>query len=237
MFLEILFSVLISSAIALDRTAIIQIMISQPIVASPLIGYFLGDFVLGLEIGIAIQLLWLASLQIGAAIVPNSSIASLLISIVSILLVRMPQMNIFSEFSLCGIVFIVALPLLSIEEKMDTFVRKNNYFWTESAFKRFKGGNISLISLFNLGGTFFFYLKNVLFLLVAGLLLTQFLPHMIILLPAKFISSFGLFFKMIPVIGVAAVLAGLLSRKYYYLFVAGVIAQIVFISIAIFYGE
>ena len=141
MLFEIIFAVLLSGLIALDRTALIQIMLSQPIVAAPFIGYFIGDFSLGLKIGIAIQLLWISSLQIGAAIVPNSSIASLLISIVSITIVRMSQMKDYSPLSICGIVFIAVLPLLVIEEKADTLIRRKNYIWFESALRRIKRNN------------------------------------------------------------------------------------------------
>lgn len=235
MFFEIIFAVILSGLIALDSTAIIQIMLSQPIVAAPLIGYCIGDFSLGLIIGIATQLLWISSLQIGAAIVPNSSIASLLISIVSITIVRMSQMSDYSPFSICGIVFIAVIPLLAIEERSDTFIRKKNYIWFESVQRRINRNNFSLINLFNIGGAFFFFLKNVFFLGLSVFLLLMVLPPLIMLLPSKVVSAFGLFFKMVPVVGISAVLAGLLSKKYYFLFAAGMIVQMIVLIFAINY--
>ncbi|RMF96247.1 MAG: hypothetical protein D6734_04000 [Candidatus Schekmanbacteria bacterium] len=231
MFFEIILAVLIASLIALDRTAIVQVMISQPIVASPIIGYLLGDFLLGLKIGIAVQLLWLPALQIGAAIVPNSSLASLLICIVSVVGEKLPQLSIYSAEAVCGIVFISVLPLMWIEEKIDTFVRKKNYLWFVFARNRIAEGDTSSIGVANLGGTLFFFIKNFVFLCISAFFLTNLFSIVIPHLPRKIMFSFEIFFKILPLAGISAVLGELLNRKYYFLFATGVIIQMVIVII------
>ncbi|MBN1481187.1 PTS sugar transporter subunit IIC [candidate division KSB1 bacterium] len=53
--------------VALDTTALMQIMISRPIVACSVIGLILGNFPLGFLIGILSELLYVSELPVGAA--------------------------------------------------------------------------------------------------------------------------------------------------------------------------
>jgi len=57
----------------LDRVALVQIMISRPLVAAPLTGLVLGNPLVGLEVGMLIELLWLGRLPVGAAIPPDDT--------------------------------------------------------------------------------------------------------------------------------------------------------------------
>jgi len=57
----------------LDRLAFAQIMISRPIVAGPLTGIFLGEALLGLQVGMLTELLWLGRLPVGATIPPDDT--------------------------------------------------------------------------------------------------------------------------------------------------------------------
>ena len=57
----------------LDRLAFAQVMISRPIVAGPLTGIFLGEPLLGLQVGMLTELLWLGRLPVGATIPPDDT--------------------------------------------------------------------------------------------------------------------------------------------------------------------
>jgi len=57
----------------LDRLAFAQFMISRPIVAGPLTGIFLGESLLGLQVGMLTELLWLGRLPVGATIPPDDT--------------------------------------------------------------------------------------------------------------------------------------------------------------------
>lgn len=61
--------------LALDRTAFGQFMVSQPIVAGPLIGLLLGDTVAGVVIGAALELIWVLDMPIGNFVPANSTIS------------------------------------------------------------------------------------------------------------------------------------------------------------------
>ena len=57
----------------LDRVALVQVMISRPLVAGPLTGWVLGSPLVGMEVGMLLELLWLGRLPVGAAIPPDDT--------------------------------------------------------------------------------------------------------------------------------------------------------------------
>jgi len=81
---EIILVSVTGGVIALDRTAIFQVMLSRPIVAAPLIGLVLGDPLTGLKAGMVIELLWIVELPVGASIPPDETVVSILVSALSI---------------------------------------------------------------------------------------------------------------------------------------------------------
>jgi PTS system mannose-specific IIC component len=70
---ECLLAGLIAVICGLDRMALCQFMISRPIVAGPLAGFFLGEPLLGLQVGMLTELLWLGRLPVGANIPPDDT--------------------------------------------------------------------------------------------------------------------------------------------------------------------
>jgi len=64
---------MVSMLTGLDRVALVQIMISRPLVAAPLTGWILGNPLVGLEVGMLLELLWLGRLPVGAAIPPDDT--------------------------------------------------------------------------------------------------------------------------------------------------------------------
>ncbi len=67
MWLELLALGLWSGVVSMDTTAAMQVMISRPLVSCLITGAILGDYQLGLIIGIYLELLWINELPIGAA--------------------------------------------------------------------------------------------------------------------------------------------------------------------------
>ncbi len=120
-------SVILLSAVAailmLDNAAAFQMLLAQPIFASPILGYLGGNLALGFELGFLLQLIWLSSMPVGAAIVPEGNFGSMAATILGIFLTRMhPQ---YSEF----IVFLmIVYGILSsfIGTKVIHLIRKSN---------------------------------------------------------------------------------------------------------------
>jgi PTS system mannose-specific IIC component len=63
--------------VGLDTTAAFQIMVGQPLVACALLGWMMGDPMMGAMVGVMTQLLWMGRLPVGAATFPNGNIGSL----------------------------------------------------------------------------------------------------------------------------------------------------------------
>lgn len=72
-FADCLIAGLVAVICGLDRMAICQVMISRPVVAGPLTGFVLGEPLLGLQIGLLVELLWLGRLPVGASIPPDDT--------------------------------------------------------------------------------------------------------------------------------------------------------------------
>lgn len=70
---------LIAGLMGLDRRGAFQVMVSQPIVALPLLGLLLGDVETGVNLGALIQLMWMSSSLFGANVPPNETVAGLAI--------------------------------------------------------------------------------------------------------------------------------------------------------------
>ncbi|MEO0225909.1 MAG: PTS sugar transporter subunit IIC, partial [candidate division WOR-3 bacterium] len=86
MFLIIILS-LIGGLIMLDKYAIGEFGVSQPIIACPLIGLFFGAPEAGLTLGVLLQLIFFSNLPIGRSIPPDAQ-AGAVLSIASFILLR-----------------------------------------------------------------------------------------------------------------------------------------------------
>ena len=69
---------LIGSLIVLDTTVVFQFLLSQPLITCTILGWFLGDLQLGIQIGFYLQLLWLSSIPVGGAVVPEGNVAAII---------------------------------------------------------------------------------------------------------------------------------------------------------------
>lgn len=72
-----LFISCIIGLLALDTTIAFQVMISQPIFSCSILGWLFGDFVLGAETGIMLQLIWLSFVPAGAVAFPESNVGAM----------------------------------------------------------------------------------------------------------------------------------------------------------------
>ena len=85
MVLAILFIAIVGGLIGLDRTAVGQFMVSQPIVAAPFTGWLLGDPAAGLVIGAALELIWVLDVPVGTFVPADSTISAVFATAVAAL--------------------------------------------------------------------------------------------------------------------------------------------------------
>lgn len=123
MTLSLTLGALVSLICGLDRVAILQLMISRPIVAAPLTALLLGEPLVGLQIGVMVELLWLARLPVGAAVPPDDTqvaIAS------SVLVIALGQSLNAAGTELLLLCLFVAVPLGKFGQYFDRYARQYN---------------------------------------------------------------------------------------------------------------
>lgn len=86
MWTDILLASLWGGIVATDTTALLQIMISRPIIACSMIGLMLGNFPLGFTIGILAELLYISELPVGAAKFSESNVGATAAATIAILM-------------------------------------------------------------------------------------------------------------------------------------------------------
>lgn len=107
--------------LGLDTTIAFQVLISQPIFACSILGGVLGNFPLGVEIGIMMQLFWLYMIPTGAAKFPEGNIASMITCVIAIeyQTLEMPNL-VFAGSFLFGILFsFLGAQLTTVDRKLN----------------------------------------------------------------------------------------------------------------------
>ncbi len=74
--IAILILALMAGAVAVDTTAALQLMFSQPVVAGMLAGLVVGEAATGLMVGLTLQLVWAGVLPVGGAGFPDAGVAA-----------------------------------------------------------------------------------------------------------------------------------------------------------------
>jgi len=150
---------LIGAAVALvcglDRTAILQLMISRPIVAAPLVAWLLGEPMVGLQIGLLVELLWLARLPVGAAIPPDDTQVAIASSVLAI---DLGQALDSPGIELLLICLLVALPLGKVGQLFDHLTRQWNVRLLGNAERYIENGNLLHAEFQHFRGIFHFSL-------------------------------------------------------------------------------
>jgi PTS system mannose-specific IIC component len=224
MWLTFLEVALVGGAICLDRV-FLQIMISRPIVAGPIIGLLLSEPITGLIVGAFIELLWIDRLPMGRYVTPNDSVATILATAGAILtgkeLGSLPR-------ELVALAILLFLPCALLARHVDTWIAKSNERLSRRAADYARGGDIRGLARehkYGLVKTFFGSVLVILLCLVPGVMI---LAWIFPLLPEKVLRGFSYIYSIIPIVGVAVALSAIKLRGAVPLF-AGI-----FLIVAIF---
>ena len=137
--------------LGLDRTAALQIMISRPLVAGPLVGLLLGDALTGLTIGMLLELLWLCRMPVGASIPHDDTQVTIGATTLAIALSGTVGRGV--GLTLCAL--LIALPLGKIGQVVERTVRSRNQLLPAAAQRALHLGGLPAIErlhLLGLGG-------------------------------------------------------------------------------------
>jgi mannose PTS system EIIC component len=134
--------------LGLDRTAALQIMISRPLVAGPLVGLLLGDALTGLTVGMLLELLWLCRMPVGASIPHDDTQVTVGATTLAIALSGTVGRGV--GLTLCAL--LVALPLGKIGQVVERTIRSRNHRLTAAAQQSLTHGGLPPIERLHLLG-------------------------------------------------------------------------------------
>ncbi len=212
--------------LCLDRV-VLQVMLSRPIVAAPVIGLLLGDPYTGLIAGAFIELIWIDRLPIGAYIPPNDTMAAILITASSI-----ESARILGDISqgLIALSVLIFIPLGVLAQRMELWVSQGNEKLTREALDDAARGDIRGINRKHLSAILKNYILSALFILVALPLGIAAITWLYPRLAPFVIRGLTLLYSLIPLLGAAVALSTINLRGTVPIFCAVFLAATVVIG-------
>ena len=190
---------LIGGLIGLDRTAVGQFMISEPIVAAPLTGWMLGDPVAGTIIGVVLELIWVLDMPIGAFVPADATISAVSATAIAAL---GSAGN--APLPVIGFSILLTVAMVPATMRADDIVRHWNSRLADAVMTGPGLDTGRRLARAHLSGLPVFFMKSFLLYLVflpLGLAAVSAFNH----LPENVHRAMSLFVKLLPLIGVALV--------------------------------
>jgi mannose/fructose/N-acetylgalactosamine-specific phosphotransferase system component IIC len=205
---------IVGGIIGLDRTAVGQFMISQPIVAGPFVGWMLGDATTGLLVGAALELIWILDMPVGSFVPADSTVAA--ISATAIAILGSPG---DVHLPVAGFSILLTVILAPITMIADQVARQFNSRLAHAALSASGPDLRKRLGWSHVSGVGVFFLKSLVVYLVfipVGIVIVRLFHGM----PDPSHRAMALFIKLLPLIG-AALAARKLSMKAVDLFLLG----------------
>jgi len=200
---HLLFAILgiaaVGGLIGLDRTAVGQFMISQPIVAGPLVGWILGDLTAGVIIGAVLELIWVVDMPVGTFVPANSTVSAVSATAIAAL-----GSHGDATLPVIGFSLLLTTGMAPVTMMIDTAVRKTNsrLAFVVSVVSSAPSGRTLARAQFI--GLVMFYLKTFVQYLVflpAGIVAVALFNR----LPEQAHRAMSLFVQLLPFLGVALI--------------------------------
>ncbi len=212
---------IVGGLLGLDRTAVGQFMMSQPLVAGPITGWLLGDARAGLIIGVVLELIWLLDMPIGNFVPADATAMS--VSACAIAVLGKPG---GATLPVIGFSLLLTTAMVPLTMQADAFVRRRNSKLVENVLSANVDNMAQAITRAHISGILAFFLKSFvlcLFIIPAGIASVVLFGH----LPGMVHRALSLFVKLLPLLG-AALIARKLSIKVFdpFLLIGFVIATV-----------
>lgn len=210
----------IGGIVDLDSTATWQFMISQPLVAAPLTGLFIGNIFgeaaaglkLGLMVGTILQLLWIEQLPLGMNVPPDAALASVLSVALGFIAGR--SYETYAEREVCytvALLFSVALGLLG--RSLDMFVRRLNTNLDSWVTQKVEDNQLWSLAVGHTLGGFFTFTKAFIFCFLIVWLGVEPLKYFTQTLSLKHSSGFIVVQGLLPAIGFSVLASMVVKNK------------------------
>lgn len=206
----------LGAIIGLDYIAWGQTMLAQPVVAGVIVGFAVGEPLLGIWAGMAFQFLWAGKLPIGQYVPPNSCNAAIFAVIAGAALPE--SIPLATRAVGAGL---LAVPVGILGGRWDVRVKKGNAKVVARAEKAIAESDFSAINRAIVTGLFRFFRKDFTLLLIASTIGVFLLWPVLALLSNYANPGAELAFRVLPAVGVGAALRGFASRRNRFGYIAG----------------
>jgi mannose/fructose/N-acetylgalactosamine-specific phosphotransferase system component IIC len=216
---------LLGGVIGLDRTAVGQIMISQPIVVAPLIGWILGDATTGLIVGAVLELIWLLDVPVGAFVPADSTVAAVFATAIAIL-----GSPVSDRLSLTGFSVLLTVVLAPMTMVADKVIRKYNSRLAQSIQDPSREALGTRLSRAHLTGLWVFFLKFFvlyLFFIPTGMIAVQLFSRA----PELYHRAMVFYIKVLPLLGASLVVRRLSMKTVDHFLLGGFVIVAVLIPL------
>lgn len=214
--------------LGLDRVAVLQCLVSRPLVAAPLTGWLLGVPMAGFEVGMMLELLWLGRLPVGAVIPPDDTQVAVGATALAMTMERLLGLHGMPAVILC---LLVAIPLGKVGQYADTRVREANNRLSHAAAAAASAGDFRRIERLHWRGVGHFVLAALFtctVIVAGGTLLLYPLAPLVVGAVHKTGLALQYSFTMI---GAAALLGTLNVNRGFFLFGAAFVATLLVIGL------
>jgi PTS system mannose-specific IIC component len=205
MFITFIGIAIAGGVIGLDRTAVGQFMISQPVVAAPLTGWVLGAPTTGIIIGVILELIWVLDMPVGTFVPADATISA--VSATSIAALGGAGGE---TLPVIGFSIFLTVAMVPVTMKAEALIRHGNSRCADAVLTR-QGEARRALQRANLSGIMMFFLKSFV-LYLAFLPLGVAAVSVFVRLPENVHHAMDLFVKFLPMLGMALV-ARRLSMK------------------------
>ncbi len=216
---ELLGLALLGGLLNLDRTALLQSMVSRPLVAASLAGWWLGCPGTGLLCGALLELVWLAEIPVGAAIPPDDTLVATLAVVCAC---ACPDAWPTAPRAALGIG--LAVPFGALGRSLDGAVRRWNGRLFEGVCAAVARDEVPCLGAAQWLGVARFFGAGAVLTAAGSLLAGRLAAALAAALPPAGVRALELAAALLPVVGLAAALGGLRVRGRAWLFGAGVAA-------------
>lgn len=219
---EILILAIIGGFLSLDATALGQILVSQPLLAGPIIGLILGDIQTGLLVGTLLQLIWIDRLPVGGA---NPSLGIALLGIFTTGLVIIYQGRGMQPGLLPVAIFLGTIVGFSAQKGEAGLGRLNAHLihWADRLVQQNKFWGIKFINLVSL---FLIFIFSFLLIFASTFLGIEFSSFLFKLFSQQVVQGLVLAEKMLPVLGLAVVFRLFVKRRNFAFFLAALLVTL-----------
>lgn len=212
----------IGSLLVLDTTVAFQFLISQPLIACTIIGSLMGNAQMGLMVGFYLQLIWLSYLPVGAAVVPEGNVASIVMTTLVIRFVS--QFNGF--YTVFMLVFVYTIAVSYFGGQIVVVFRKLNSVILNKINRYIESGDFKLISTVNALALILHFLL-MFGLIISALIIGDLLFPLLNIFPEKYEQLFKTGSYVILGIGAGFMLKLFRGKENHFFSVVGFIAGII----------